>query len=659
MPALLNRDILVRRVEDEARVVFLYPYDTTFIQACKALKVRGLLAFGENPIRVEGSDYKAWYADIEKLDEDTYGRYAMLVRDFFTSEARNKFNALFTDIKHDNVQASIHNPSKFMEAQREVVEKLVEKYKNTTSPLEFYGSRHQAEGVALFLQSVKAKNGVKGFINADAQGLGKCRQAIVAAIEAGFKNILIVTTKSAKSATWPKEIRLVDPKATITLANHKKYSERARWTVIHWDSLRLADERFFQNATTFDLLILDEMHYASNRESQRGAATEKIGDAIAKVWGLTGTPVTKRPRNVINLLRLVRHPMVDGEAKVWEFLTRYCGVKDEYERWDFNRAVNIDELHEQLRGVFIRREKDQTNLPPKVRQVQTVELSPTQRAAYESAWPDYLSDPANAIKASQPGYPTDMVKTMVSRKAIALVKTPQVMEWADALLDAGEKVVIFTAFDDVWEAYAKYYGAKAVGIRGEVKEADRLLAVERFQNDPEVRVFIGNIQAAGEGITLTAASYLAFNDITWRPVDQLQAEDRIHRGGATKTCFVTYFLGADTVDEVGFTDFIKHKDIVQRIVNRRDDDNKPIDPGFVGELPVARATEGIQGNNDVEMNKLARLIDTNSLKSGDAAFAESLMQQYVSSSRLSDKQFNAVRRMLLRYRERLTALEAA
>jgi hypothetical protein len=251
-----------------------------------------------------------------------------------------------------------------------------------------------------------------------------------------------------------------------------------------------------------------------------------------------------------------------------------------------------------------------------------------------------------------------MVGTMVRRKAIALAKVPHVLDWAEELLDAGEKVVIFTAFDEVWETYMKKFGAQAVGIRGAVKDADRLSAVDRFQNDPDVRVFVGNIQAAGEGITLTAVSYLAFNDITWRPVDQLQAEDRIHRGGARNTCFIVYFLGAETVDESGFQDFLKHKEIVQRIVNRRDDDGKPIDVGFLGEVPVSRATEGVRGNYDAEMGKLSRLLDTNSLKPTDLVFAESVMAQYVSKSELSEKQVGVVAKMLTRYRDKLAILGA-
>lgn len=646
------KDIITQRGNSTTRVVFIHPYHPEFIQACRALKLRGLVEFAQNPIPIKGIDYKAWFADIknEALGEETYSKYAMLVRGFYTSDLRAKFDALFDGIKHDSIEAAIHNPSKFMAAQETEVRRLIDKYRNTNSPLEFFGSLHQAEGVALFLQSLKSKDGIKGFINCDAPGLGKTRQAVVAAIEAGMKNILVVTTKTAKTAVWPDQIRMVNPQATITLANHKNYSERAQWTITHWDSLRLCDSRFFDNAKTFDLLILDEMHYASNDKSQRGKAAGKLASNIKHVWGLTGTPVTKRPRNLINLLRLVNHPIVNDENKVWKFLMRYCGEKDEWGRWDFNRAKNIEELHVLLRDVFIRREKDQTNMPEKVRHIRHVILTPEQRDVYERAWETYLEDPEHAEKARQPNYPTEMVQKMVRRHSVAMAKVPHIIEWAEELIDADEKVVIFTAFDEVWEAYAKYFGDKAVGIRGQVKESLRADIVRQFQNDPKIKVFIGNAQTAGEGITLTAASYLAFNDLTWLPKDQLQAEDRIHRGGAKKTCMIYYFLAKDTEDEHAFSDFIKHKDITQRIVNRRDEYGRPIDPGFFSEQNNERAEEKM-------MKKLARLIDTKSLPARDLSFCESVHNYYLSKGYISEKQANVIQQILQKYQSTLETLE--
>jgi len=392
-----------------------------------------------------------------------------------------------------------------------------------------------------------------------------------------------------------------------------------------------------------------------NEESQRGRATARLCDQIPLVWQLTGTPVTKRPRNAIHLLQLIRHPLVNTKSKVWHFLTRYCGDQDEWGRWDFDRAKNLDELHALLQDVLIRREKDQTNLPPKVRQVQVVHLTPAQRDAYNHSWETYLEDPEHAEAAAKPGYPTEMVQKMVRRHSVAMAKVPLVIDWAEALLAAGEKVVVFTAFDDVWEAYAKHFGSRAVGIRGEVTPKARAEAVTRFQTDPSAEIFIGNAVAASEAIPLWAAGYLAFNDITWLPHNQLQAEERIV-GGDKKTCFITFFLAEGTEDEGGFQDFLKHKDITQRIVNRRDENNKPIDPGFAGEVPRPADDGGAMESNKT-MRDLVRLLDAKVMRPGDTRFGQSIHDQFVDKGRISPKQTQAVRRMVYRYRAALAAPE--
>lgn len=579
---MLNKDILVNQIVDtEARIAFVYPYDPAFVRACEAMKLRKLVTFGKSPIR-SSQDYNAWYADLTSLDEHTYADYAMLVRDFYTEDLRAKFDALFSGIDVSKITASVHNPNKFMEALQPEVTRLIEKYKTTTSPLEFYGSKHQAEGVALFLASLKNKF-AKGVINADEQGLGKTRQAVVAALEAGFKNILVIAPKTAKVATWPKEIRMVEPKATIFLADAHNYQSRAKWTIIHWDALRRVGQDFFDNANTFDLLICDEFHRASNKGSQRSQALKVIADRVPHLWGLTGTPVTKRPKNVVNLLTLLKHPIADTGDKIWKFLNRYCGGLDWTGHYNFDGAKNIEELHELLRDVFIRREKNMTNLPEKVRVVTKIELTSEQRKAYDDAWPAYCAQPDVAQKQMNVNYPFEVVKTGVLRKSMAMAKVPHVIEWAEELIEAGEKVVIFTDFTDVFNAYMSHFKNKAVGINGATPQDARADVVNEFQTDPKTMVFVGNIKAAGEGITLTAASYLAFNDITWLPGDQLQAEDRIHRGGASKTCMIYFFLGDDTVDIKGFKDFIEHKNVVAKIVNRRDEEGNIKDSQWTGD----------------------------------------------------------------------------
>ena len=115
----------------------------------------------------------------------------------------------------------------------------------------------------------------------------------------------------------------------------------------------------------------------------------------------------------------------------------------------------------------------------------------------------------------------------------------------------------------------------AVKVDGSVTGANRDKAVQAFQNDDNIRLFIGNINAAGVGLTLTAASSVAFIELPWSPALLDQAEDRCHRIGQKDTVNIYYLLGVDTIEE--------------RIVKMLDSKRKILDTVLDGKLPVQRA----------------------------------------------------------------------
>jgi SWI/SNF-related matrix-associated actin-dependent regulator 1 of chromatin subfamily A len=109
-------------------------------------------------------------------------------------------------------------------------------------------------------------------------------------------------------------------------------------------------------------------------------------------------------------------------------------------------------------------------------------------------------------------------------------------------------LVVFAVHKTTIDALMKEFKTEAVKVDGSVSATKRDEAVKTFQNDPKVKLFIGNIQAAGTGLTLTAASSVAFLELPWTPGELKQAEDRCHRIGQKNTVNVYYLLADETIE---------------------------------------------------------------------------------------------------------------
>jgi SWI/SNF-related matrix-associated actin-dependent regulator 1 of chromatin subfamily A len=169
----------------------------------------------------------------------------------------------------------------------------------------------------------------------------------------------------------------------------------------------------------------------------------------------------------------------------------------------------------------------------------------------------------------------------VLRKFISKEKVPMTVDMVHNFLEQSEekKIIIFTVFTDSLKELKKVFGDLAVCHNGEMSDKEKQKSIDQFQNNPNIRVFIGNIISAGSAITLTASDTVIFNDIDFVPSNHLQAEDRSYRIGQNKTVNIYYPIFNDTIEEKVYETLQRKKEIISTVMGEK---NEQID--FVNDI---------------------------------------------------------------------------
>lgn len=304
--------------------------------------------------------------------------------------------------------------------------------------------------------------------------------------------------------------------------------------------------------------IADEAHYLKNPKAARTKAFDTLAKQCKAVLLLTGTAVQNRPAELWKLLNLVAPK---SWPKWFDFAMRYCDPKKQAVRyrdkqtkrmvnreiWDFSGASNLPELHERIKPYFIRRmKKDVLTLGEKTRITVTLDVPDSKLQSYNAAMRDAM---AKLIKDGKEDS-AQLVMFEKAKQAAFEAKFEAAVEWVGNLLDSGRKLVLFATHKDAARRLTAAFADVSVTITGETSQKARNLAVDRFQNDDKCRLLVGNIQAAGVGLTLTAASDVAFVEFDWTPANHQQAEDRVNRIGQTaETIQAWYLVLPDTIEE--------------------------------------------------------------------------------------------------------------
>lgn len=313
----------------------------------------------------------------------------------------------------------------------------------------------------------------------------------------------------------------------------------------HWNVLIVDESQMVRNLTARRSQVI------FGKKESKDKKTGKVNPAIEPIVAdhnlfLTGTPIMNRPKE---LWPIIQRFDPDGLGKnFFKYAMRYCGATHNGYGWDFSGSSNLDELQEYLRSNFmVRRLKADVmkELPPKRRSIRILETP----EGYDESILEQENKEFDALTAGGLSY-EDIPFTAMSavRQAVAISKVPSVIEFLEDTLDEVDKVVVFAHHKEVMRQLAEKFGDSAVVVDGETSDTDALEAQDRFQTDPDCKVFIGSILASGAGLTLTAAHTIVFAEMDWVPGNNVQAEDRCHRYGQHDSLNIYYLVLDGSVD---------------------------------------------------------------------------------------------------------------
>lgn len=393
-------------------------------------------------------------------------------------------------------------------------------------------------------------------ILADDMGLGKTASAISAAISfITQKRVLIVCPSYVRGVWFNKH-----DGGELTKWAGEKDGDRGTFSdtflcsglkppanpvaagaydfvICHYDILHAWAEKLA--AWNPEVVIFDECHYLMNPETKRTKAAKSVSAKADYVWGLSGTPMTNRPRDLWGILDTIT-PGRFGE-NFFPFGLRYCGgykeaVTPDKVVWKFDSKSNLPELNSRLKHFMLRRTKSDValELPAKTRQVIRVDVGNT-----------------------KVGLGGELTGSASMRLRLAVAADAKLKDSAVPLINehlaAGKNVVVFTYRRAVAEYLADTAEAGQLRkvIHGGISQANREKALHDLRADRENGTLLcATIDAASTGIDLSYADVAVFVELTYEPHELLQAEARLHRFGQRNPVLIQYLIARGTTDEL-------------------------------------------------------------------------------------------------------------
>ena len=544
--AMAARPKLVQKRED-GPWLFSFPYDPTTIDALKrsrhaewkasieawsitgekeeVLALLADIAIPERYISIHGFGEPfqltpaagGWTPYLVGVDEDDVetervklevGGAEMPLESSMTAEEKAKLKAMeeAKAKREAAIQRAFYEPMALLPVEESVIEDLA--VRCSLMP-------HQNDGVRHFLTRTCALNG-------DDMGLGKTRQTVSAASHLPGGKV-IVCPASLKD-NWSREIRMVISDAEPFIFENVIPDTQPEWLIVNYERLTALLAALDANHDwKFTVAAFDEAHYLKEPSAQRTKASFDLAARAERKWLLTATPMLNKPEETWTLLRLSGHPAGDIDLK--EFSGHFAKSRNDRKG-----------LGDRISEWMIRRLKDDVlTLEGKYHQEPLLSADDDDMAVYRDFMDDDTLIPLQKIN--------------LARQWLEQVKREPILEMINDLQPDAKAIIFcnFTATAD-WFMDQLPKGS-AVRITGKVSRKKRDQAVHQFQNDTACRWFVGNIDAAGVGLNLTAATYVFFVSRPWTPSQLVQAEDRAYRIGQGQRVEICTPTIPDTIDD--------------------------------------------------------------------------------------------------------------
>lgn len=399
----------------------------------------------------------------------------------------------------------------------------------------------------------------------------------------GVKKMLVVCPKSIVGV-WEDEFRkFADYRYALTVLDGTMEKKRSAFNYMQGAALQIivvnyeSCWRLETEITKWkpDLIVCDESSKIKTPSASQSKALHRLGRLSKYNIILTGTPITGSPLDIFSQYKFLDDSIFG--TSFYLFRNRYA-ILGGYQNRMIVGYRHLDELVEKVHSIAFRiKIEDAVDLPPFIDETRAITLEPKAQSLYRMLEQDCYAELANGevtarnvltqlLRLAQctGGFIRDDIKGEAQQ--VSGAKLDALEDIIDTCLDEEKKVVVFARFVPEIEAIAAMLKKKKIGyalIYGAT--TDRADQVKKFQEDPDVKVFIGQLQTTGMGLTLTAANVAVFYSLDFSYANYEQSRARIHRIGQKQKCLYIHLVGKGTVDEK-ILNALKHKGDIAKIM---------------------------------------------------------------------------------------------